>query len=359
MSSRPNSGKVESGVATSVIGVGVVGLGFMGRTHIGAYRDANHAGFGNTLLAVSDPDPRRLTGMHSAGGNIMLDSGMSIFDPSRVRTSTKPEEVFALPAVDLVSICTPTDSHVSLTIAALEQGKHVLLEKPVATALADVRRLADAAKHADRVVMPAMCMRFWPGWQWLKERIAEGVLGKVRAAVFTRIGSPPGWSPEFYQDAERTGGALFDLHVHDVDFIVHCFGTPQSVRSAGDLNHMTTSYFFAEGGPLQVSAEGGWTAAGWPFRMRFTVEFEKAVADFDFGRPKPLMLAKDGHWREIELPTLSGYEGEVRHMLAAVSARKRGDRASISATLDDAVTVTGILEAERKSLQTRREASVG
>lgn len=113
--------------------VGVVGLGFMGRTHLDAYRAASVRGFSNELVAVCDADPARRAGKPGGAGN--LESGEReelMFDPAAVRAYESPEQLFADPEVELVSICTHTDSHVDLAIAALAAGKHVLVEKPLA-----------------------------------------------------------------------------------------------------------------------------------------------------------------------------------------------------------------------------------
>src|SRR5262249_51875027 len=162
---------------------------------------------------------------------------------------------------------------------------------PVAITGEQVERVASAAAKAGKICMPGMCMRFWPGWDWLKERVAEGTLGKVLSAVFTRVGSRPEWSREFYHDPERTGGAMFDLHGHDADVVLWLFGSPRSVRSVGSIDHITTLYEFGPSGPRHVAAEGAWvTSRGFPFRMRYTVEFEGAVADWDLSRDPQLIL---------------------------------------------------------------------
>ena len=128
-------------------GVGIVGLGFMGRTHIGAYAEAARRGHTNRLVAVCDASEERRAGRAGGAGN--LESGETeelMFDPGSVAATADPAELFANPEVELVSICTPTDSHVDLALAALEAGKHVLVEKPVALTSAEVARLADAAR---------------------------------------------------------------------------------------------------------------------------------------------------------------------------------------------------------------------
>ena len=139
--------------------VGVVGLGFMGRTHVAAYRAAAAAGHPNRLVAVCDREAARLAGESGARGNLEGERpGEPVFDPAGVETYEDPARLLADDAVELVSICTPTDSHVELAVAALEAKKHVLLEKPVALSSLEAERLAVVARRSDRLCMPAMCM---------------------------------------------------------------------------------------------------------------------------------------------------------------------------------------------------------
>jgi predicted dehydrogenase len=333
--------------ARRAIGVGVVGLGFMGRTHIAAYRAAHAAGFANRLVAVCDSDPERRLGRAGGGGNLKTGTESELlFDPKHVRAHERAEQLFAEREVELVSICTHTTTHVELALAALAAGKHVLLEKPVALDSAGAQRLAVAAREAKTLCMPAICIRFWPAWAWVKRAIDERSFGAVRSAVFRRLGTAPQWAPGFYGDPAQSGGALLDLHVHDADFVRFCFGDPQSVSSTGSLDHVTTLYRFARG-PQHVVAEGGWDhSSGFKFKMAFTVVFERATADYEFGREPELVLARDGKSEPVALDALNGYDGEVRHLLAAIVAGKR----ELAATMDDALAHTRLLEAERESL---------
>lgn len=338
----------------SSIGIGVVGLGFMGRIHTQAYLAAQRDGLPCTFRAVADPNPERRAGNPPAVGNLGGPAPERLFDPAHVRGYATPEELFADPAIHLVSICTYTDSHIDLSLKALAAGKHVLLEKPVALRSTDVQTLADAARRASTICMPAMCMRFWPGWDWLKARIDDQSFGKVRSAVFQRLGSGPNWSADFYRNAARSGGALFDLHIHDADFIYWCFGTPSSVTSTGSLLHQTTLYRFSDP-DLHVTAEAAWDlvpAAG--FRMRYTVCFEHATAEFDISRSPTVTLHTRDKSESIELPTHAGYDGEIRHLINTIASGTR----KTDATLDDAVAVTRILEAEAQSIRTRQHVSI-
>lgn len=350
MSARPDDG---------VPGIGVIGLGFMGRTHLAAWRDANAAGHPCRLVAVCDADPDRRAGRGGPAGNLESGEVEQVFDPTDggdgggVTGYARPEELLADPAVDVVSICTPTDSHVDLAVAALGAGKHVLVEKPIATSLAPVERLAAAARASDRLCMPALCIRFWPAWRWLRERVLDGSLGPVRSAVFRRLGSTPGWNRAFYGDAERTGGALVDLHVHDTDFVQWCFGTPDAVTSSGDLDHLTTLYHYGDG-PVHVVAEGGWDhAPGFPFTMSFVVIFAGGTVSYRMGADPELTLARGDADAEAEAEAVSvapwaGYDGEVRHLLDVIAGRT----AELEASAEDAVAHTRLFEAERESLRT-------
>jgi len=340
------------------LGIGIIGLGVMGRTHLKAYNAAAARGLPCRLIAVCSANPAELSGTVAPTGNLTAMAGAErLFDPDAIQTTTEPAIIAADPSIDIVSICTPTDSHASLAEMMLRAGKHVLVEKPVAVTTADVQRIAAAAAASGKVCMPAMCMRFWPGWDWLKDRITDRSFGRVLSATFTRIGSRPDWSREFYHDPERTGGAMFDLHIHDADVILWLFGPPRAVRSMGSIDHITTMYEFgtdSKPGPRHIIAEGAWlSATGFPFRMRYTVEFESAVADWDLSRPQQLLLVRDGKAEHVPLPAESAYDREVAHFVEVIS---RGG--SPRATLADALTVTKLLEAERRSLETQKSITL-
>ena len=340
-------------IGAGVIGVGVIGLGFMGRTHIAAYQGAAGAGHACELVAVCDRDASRLGGEGTASGNLATGaSAERLFDPARVRGYTEPAALLADPRVGLVSICTHTDTHVDLAIQALAAGKHVLVEKPLALNSADARRVAGAASAAGTVCMPGMCIRFWPAYAWLRRAVGSGEFGRVRSATFHRLGSTPAWA-DFYKDAARSGGALVDLHIHDTDFVVWCFGRPRGVVSAGSVNHLTTIYRY--GDIPHVVAEGGWAQdPGFGFKMRFVVSFEGATVDFDIGREPALVLSRGGKAEAVEVGTLTGYEAEIRHLLECLAE----GRSAAGVTAADAVLSLEVLEAERRSLESGREVGL-
>jgi len=326
---------------SKAIRVGIIGLGTMGSTHLAVYRQLD----GAEVVAIASVDGRS----GPAGGNIAGQGGGSAEDLD-VEWFADGLELIASTEVDLIDICTPTPTHLALATAAIDAGRHVLIEKPVDLRSERVRELAAAADRAGVVAMPAMCMRFWPGWDWLKRAVDERRYGRVLSAGFARLASHPGGA--FYQDADACGGALFDLHIHDADFIQYALGMPKRVSSVGyshvtgGVDHVVTRYDFGEGGPL-VTAEGGWAmAAGFDFVMRFTVNFERATARFDLADDPPLKLTHEGRTSPVSIAAGMGYEGEIRYLIDCLTSGRRADRS----TLASAVRTTAIVEAEAASI---------
>ena len=153
----------------------------------------------------------------------------------------------------MVDLCVPTPLHVPQSLAALRAGKHVVCEKPLARTAAQAREIVSAAAQSKGFFMPAMCMRFWPGWSWLKELAEKQTYGRLLAARFRRVSAPPGWSRDTYFKGGESGGALLDMHIHDADFVQFLFGRPKSVyatgqsRYTGAIDHVVCQYHVAGG----------------------------------------------------------------------------------------------------------------
>jgi predicted dehydrogenase len=270
-----------------------------------------------------------------------------------IRTYKKLEELLADREVDLVDLCVPTPLHGPQAITALQSGKHVLCEKPLARTSAIARDIVNAAKAAKGFFMPAMCMRFWPGWAWLKELQEQGQYGKILAARFRRVSAPPGWSRDSYFKGGDSGGALLDLHIHDTDFVQFLFGRPTAVYSTGQsrfsgaIDHVVTQYHVANG--ATVYAEGSWLLTSG-FGMSYTVIFERATVDFDSARgAEALQLLEEGKSPQVIKPEgVDGYVEELRHLVNAIQTGKP----PTIVTAADGLSAVEVCEAEEKSIQT-------
>ena len=173
-----------------MVRVGIIGLGFMGRMHYGAYQDVP----GAQVVAVCDADPKRASGDLSDGWSNVPGADVKQLPMDRIKGTRDWRDLIANPDVDLIDVCLPTPQHLEVVIPAIESGKHVLCEKPMARTLADGQAIAAAAANAKGFFMPAMCMRFWGEWEWLKQAVAEKRYGEVRSATFRRAGTTPaGW----------------------------------------------------------------------------------------------------------------------------------------------------------------------
>jgi predicted dehydrogenase len=328
--------------------IGIIGLGMMGRTHYEAYHE-----IGATVVAVADQDPRRAAGDLSGTAGNVLEGGLTRLPMDRIKGTTSASELIAMADVDVVDVCLPTTQHADVVTEALRAGKHVLCEKPLARTAADGERIAAAARDARGLFMPAMCMRFWPQWAWLKRAVAERRYGAVKSATFRRVAAMPpgGW----YRNGAVSGGAALDLHIHDTDFVQFLFGMPKAVSSrgytktTGEIDHLSTHYLYDDI-PL-VAAEGGWTFAdGYGFTMQYTVNFDdNATADFDLSRgEQQLRLSHNGKTEAIDCGKEFGYAGELRYFLDCVN---KGTRPTI-VTADDAVRSLKLVEAEVQSCRT-------
>ena len=334
-----------------MIHVGVIGLGFMGVTHIKAYRKIP----GARVAAICDAFKLPADGVLSSVTGNVADPDPVRLDMSQVQSTKEYREVLANPSIQVVDICLPNSQHVGVATAALAAGKHVVCEKPLARTSAQSREIVEAARSAKGFFMPAMCMRFWPGWAWLKEAIRDGRYGNVLAARFRRVSGPPGWSKGTYFKGAESGGALLDLHIHDTDFVQFLFGKPKRVysrglsRFSGAIDHVVTQYD-VDGGAA-VSAEGSWLMSeGFGFNMASTVNFERATADFDLSRGgETLKIHEDGKGSRVEsFSSDDGYVGELTHFLESVAS----GRPPSVVTAADGATAVEICEAEEQSVLT-------
>jgi predicted dehydrogenase len=335
-----------------MVKVGVIGLGMMGSTHLDVYgkrRDVQ-------VLAISDLVAEKMTGKARAAGNIegLAKGG---FDYASARHYPEGMLLIQDPEVELVDICLPTPLHVDYAIAALKAGKHVLVEKPLGLTARDAFRLAAAAAKAKTFAMCAQCIRFWPGWDWVRDAVQKQTYGKCLSAHFRRLASHPGGP--FYSNGDACGGAALDLHIHDADFVQYCFGMPTAVTSRGyakptnRIDHIITQYHFADV-PLVV-AEGGWAmSAGFPFTMQFIVNFEQATAVYDLAAAEPLKLVRDGKTEAVALAPGMGYEHEIAYFLGCI---EKGV-APATVTIASAAESVKLVEAEVKSVMTGKTVKV-
>lgn len=302
-----------------MIRIGVVGLGFMGSTHLQAWSQVSNA----QLVAVASGDPRKLEGdLSQVGGN--LGTGAAKVDFTNCARYSNPESLFADPSVDAVDLCVPTHLHAPLAIQALQAGKHVLVEKPMALNPAHAEQMLRESEKAGRILMVAQVLRFWPDYVRARSELAEGSIGSLQMAVFRRKCGAPTWNP-WIHDAKQSGGGAFDLLIHDFDFCIHLFGMPAEVRATGSeqkehgIDILEAELTYSDGPIVVVS--GGWQPGDYPFSMEFTLTGSEGTLDYHSGLRRLSRYLPGKPAEEFELTEGDGFRAELQ---AFADACERG-----------------------------------
>jgi predicted dehydrogenase len=305
------------------VNLAIAGLGFMGATHARAA-----AGLENVRLAgVVSSDEKKLSGdLRDIGGNLGIRG--ELMDFTKVSKFRRIEEAIGDPTIDAIDICLPTDQHAPQAIAALRAGKHVLVEKPLALTEQAAEEVLREAEKSGRILMAAQVLRFMPAYVAAAQLVRGGALGPIRMSWFRRHCAKPSWGG-WHTDAARSGGGIFDLLIHDVDYSIWLFGEPASISSAvsGGLSGLMASTFvYPASGPVVI--EGGWHAQGpYPFSMSFTIAGEEGTLEYSSAN-SPLTLWRTGGAASEIVPVeeLDGFKEEVGYFADCVIHNRQPEK---------------------------------
>ncbi|UCF43135.1 MAG: Gfo/Idh/MocA family oxidoreductase [Planctomycetota bacterium] len=338
-----------------MIRVGVVGLGFMGNMHAKNYQALENA----KLAAVCDIDQNKLKGTAGAAGNI--EGAEKPLDLTDVELYSDYDKMLAEAKLDAVSITLPTYMHRDFTVKALEAGVDVLCEKPMALNLQQCDEMLATAKKSGKILQIGHCIRFWPEYVKTKEIIDSGEYGRVIAATFQRLSLTPTWSWDNWLLAgKRSGGAIFDLHIHDSDYVLYVFGIPKVVYSraakgpSGDFDHVMTQYIYDN--EKIITAEGGFVMTpSFGFEMSFNIILEKATIVYDCTRePAFKICPPEGDALTPKVESGDGWSLEIAHFIKAVNGQ-RVPQITTPAQSRDSVK---LILAERESAQSGKEVCI-
>jgi predicted dehydrogenase len=205
------------------IGVGIIGFGFMGKTHTFGYKTI-------PLYYENLPYKIRLVGVC----NRTLEKAeyakqMHGFEFA----TTNPDDIFNCPNIDVVNICTPNIYHKQAVLKALEAGKHVYCDKPLASSLEESNEIIELMKNYNLTTQMALQYRFFPVSMRAKELIEEGALGNIlsfRSGFFHSGSIDPGKPMGWKQDkAFGGGGVMLDMGSHVLDLMYYLLGEYESI----------------------------------------------------------------------------------------------------------------------------------
>jgi predicted dehydrogenase len=268
------------------IRIGILGVGAMGGTHAAAYAE------------MADVE---------LVGTFTRDADRLISDPT----------------VDAVDICLPTALHHRFAIAALEQGKHVFCETPMALAMDDALAMRDAARQSGRLLQVGLLMRSVASYRHIKEVTEAGTHGRLLSLATWRLGS------YLHSDAPdrkaHYGDPTTELMTFDLDFAGWLMGRPARVSAAG-TGEVTALLDWGDGRSAAIGASGLMPPAT-PFTAGFRALFEGACFElqqiFRNGPPEitfTLSHGKSGR-QPVALRGGNPYEIELRRFVDCIAGK--------------------------------------
>ncbi|MGY2893979.1 Gfo/Idh/MocA family protein [Deinococcus sp. UYEF24] len=316
--------------------VGLIGAGVMGRAHARAW-----AGRPGALVAMYVPD----------------DVARMLARQNGLQECETLEDLFA--QVDAVDLCTPTATHLPLTLAAASAGRHVLCEKPAALTLEDAVSMRDACERAGVRLFVAHVLRFFPQYRAARDRVVAGEIGSPRVLRLSRVGTPP-TSGSWLLDEAQSGGVPLDLMLHDLDYARWIAGEVASVyavQSRQEGKVMVQATLQHTDGAISL-IEAGWAAPAGIFRTSFDIAGTTGATEWNSDLPSglrrygpnrhgPELTESAGEQVGASLPPLEGdpYADELHH---AYHALQHG--LPFLVTPDDAIAAVSLGLAVQQSL---------
>ncbi len=287
--------------------VGLIGTGFMGSVHAAAWR-AIDVPVAAVLVA---PGRERPADPALAGAEVHTD-----------------REAF-LAAVDVVDICTPSDTHVELALAAAAAGRPTLCEKPLALEVDRAQRVVTAFEEAGVLLQVAHVVRFFPEYVAAREAVVRGEIGDPAVLRLARLTfAPDRGADSWFADERRSGGLFFDLMIHDLDVARWIGGDVTEVfarASGGPRSHGIAVLTHASGAISHV--EASWAEPAPVFRTRLEVAGSRGIVacDSDETAPIDVRLHRSSEAGTTALAdvslTANPFEAELSHFLDVLAGR--------------------------------------
>ena len=297
--------------------VGLLGLGLIGQAHLAAYAGIPEA----ELVGVADARPELAAAAAAAVG---------------ARPYGSYEGLVADEDVELVDICLPTALHKDVALRAARDGKHVILEKPMARNLEDAAEIVRAFEKSGTRLFVGQVVRYFPEYVRIKEMYDGGALGEV-GVVRTSRKSPflHGWN-DWYADRRASGGVMVDMLIHDFDFLRWMLGPVERVYARSSfgqeytrMEYVLVTLRFRSG--VIAHVEGHW---GWPDPFCYAIEVAgtSALVTVDSRKRSPLaVITEAGPGGDGDSPDRavgrSPFQMEIEHFVRCATT---GEKARVS-----------------------------
>lgn len=322
----------------------IIGTGFIGNAHATACKNSKLL----KLAAICDVN-------EEAGKKAAKEFGCRYYRDA--------EEMLTKESAGIVDICLPTFLHEKYVLLAAKHRKNVICEKPITLTLESMDKMIKATKDAGVQFMVAQVIRFWPEYVEIKKLYDQGKFGDIKMVYASRLAQHPNWT-EWHKNPKNSGGGLFDLHLHDIDFLRYIFGEAKSVYAvgwkseSGCWNHVTTSVVFKNG--VRAVVEGAFDMTEkYPFTMSFRIVGENRTADYKLiaglnledvgGSIREAMLFETGSDpKKIEADTsIDAYQAELEYFARCILEGKQTAEVPLSESKDVLLMILAI----QKSLE--------
>ena len=297
--------------------VAVVGFGFMGMTHtmnILKNKDLK-------LVAIIDANPALIEKNLDARSGNFATGNIDASDLAGIHKYSNFDDCLLSEDLDAVNICVHTGLHYEMTKKALLRDKHVFLEKPFCLDIKQAEELINLAEQKKKILMVGHVVRFMPAYQKLKQWIDSKEYGELKFLSMTRFSGLPGWGQwKEKQVTATSGGALFDLVIHDIDFASYVLGLPSEIKCSylpGQLSkydYISAMWSFKDK-TVHVKIEGGNTFhINFPFQAGYMAQFEKASILYSSFKSDIIRIADDNSILEVPAgdPGM-GYYNEIAY----------------------------------------------
>jgi predicted dehydrogenase len=297
--------------------VAVVGFGFMGMTHVlNILKNPKLR-----LVAIVEKDPDSIAQKIADPGGNFSTGGIDADALRHVSTyATLDACLESEKELDAVHLCVHTDLHTKLAMDVLDRGLNVFIEKPFTLDIEDGEAVIEKARRHNLIVMIGHVLRFMPPYQKLKSWVDSKEYGNLKLLSMTRYSGLPAWG----QWAEKqtafgtTGGALFDLLIHDIDFAHHVLGNPDGVDASivpgvlSDYDFVNAMWQYKDRAPAVHIAGGNTFHSAFPFRAGYMASFENASIVYDTSAPEVIKIADNQKVQEIAAGDANeGYYNEI------------------------------------------------
>ena len=330
--------------------VAILGFGFVGKRHADAYVQLPNV----RLVAIGGCTQERLQEWKA---------------PYDVPFYSDAEVLLESCGADILDICLPTFMHEEFVTKAAARGVHVICEKPLALTVMEVDRMLMAVRKAGITFMVAQVLRFFGHYSKCASLVRDGSLGKVFFASACRLAEPPRWA-KWFQDPAKSGGALFDLQVHDLDYLINLFGIPDRLFAAGlqsetgCWDHVLNVLSYRE---MQACVEVSYCMpTGRPFTSALRLVGKAGTIEYGFRVSGNVDVIERAQHSLVLYPQACSavpltaeesdpYLAEVKYFVDAVEQRRKIDLIST----EQVRSVIAVLEATKVSLETGRVVELG